>query len=48
MECRLVAVRPGVAFVEFVGEVEATEAMRRMQGLKVEDGYEMRITYAKK
>ena len=48
VECRLVAVRPGVAFVEFVSEMEATEAMRRMQGLKVEDGHEMRISYAKK
>ena len=48
VECRLVAVRPGVAFVEFGSEVEATEAMRRMQGLKVEDGHEMRVSYAKK
>ena len=48
VECRLVGVRPGVAFVEFSGEGEATEAMRRMQGLKVEEGHEMRISYAKK
>ena len=37
-----------MAFVEFGGEGEAVEAMRRMQGLKVEDGYEMRISFAKK
>ena len=48
VECRLVGVRPGVAFVEFGGEMEATEAMRRMQGLKVEEGHAMRISYAKK
>ena len=48
VECRLVGVRPGVAFVEFGHEAEAMEAMRRMQGLKVEDGHEMRVSYAKK
>jgi U2 small nuclear ribonucleoprotein B'' len=48
VESRLVPVRPGVAFVEWEDERRAGEAMAAMQGWKVEEGYEMRISYAKK
>ena len=48
VECRLVPVREGVAFVEFEDEARATHVLALMQGFKLSEGHEMRITYAKR
>ena len=48
VESRLVPVKEGVAFVEFEDEEKATQVLSVMQGFKVAQGHDIRISYAKK
>jgi U2 small nuclear ribonucleoprotein B'' len=47
-EVRLIEARPGIAFAEFEGELQAGAALAGLQGLKVDDEHTMAITYAKR
>jgi U2 small nuclear ribonucleoprotein B'' len=40
--------KPGLAFVEFHNEFQATRAMESLQGFKVTPAHAMQISYAKK
>ena len=47
-EVRMIAARPGIAFVEFESEVEATIAISGLNNFKITPTNAMLITYAKK
>lgn len=46
-EVRMVAAKPGIAFVEFADEMQSTVAMHGLEGFTIQQT-PMRITYAKK
>ncbi|KAL9684940.1 hypothetical protein QQ045_022382 [Rhodiola kirilowii] len=46
-EVRMIEAKPGIAFVEYANEMQATYAMQVLQGYKIGDNA-MLITYAKK
>ncbi|KAF6982702.1 hypothetical protein CFC21_001053 [Triticum aestivum] len=46
-EVRMIEAKPGIAFVEYGDEGQATAAMNLLQGFKIKEN-PMRITYAKK
>ena len=43
----MIPAKPGIAFVEFEGEMQATVAMTGLQGFKVTPQNAMKITYSK-
>ncbi|KAK3140682.1 hypothetical protein QOZ80_5AG0404280 [Eleusine coracana subsp. coracana] len=47
-EVRMVATKPGIAFVEYGDETQALTAMTALQGFKIDKDNQMVITYAKK
>ncbi|KAK6941014.1 RNA recognition motif domain [Dillenia turbinata] len=47
-EVRMVDAKPGIAFVEYENEMQATVAMQGLQGFKITQQNAMIITYAKK
>ena len=47
-EVRMIAARPGIAFVEFETEVEATIALSGLNNFKITPTDALLITYAKK
>jgi hypothetical protein len=47
-EVRMVEAKPGIAFVEYGDEAQATAAMTPLQGFKITKENQMVITYAKK
>ncbi|MQL92793.1 hypothetical protein Taro_025429, partial [Colocasia esculenta] len=47
-EVRMVEAKPGIAFVEYGDEMQATVSMQSLQGFKITPQYPMLITYAKK
>ncbi len=47
-EARTVDAKPGIAFVEFDNDVQATVAKDGLHGFKVSADFAMQITYAKK
>ncbi|XP_006654062.1 U1 small nuclear ribonucleoprotein A [Oryza brachyantha] len=47
-EVRMVEAKPGIAFVEYGDEGQATAAMNLLQGFKITKDNQMLITYAKK
>ncbi|CAN6353818.1 unnamed protein product [Urochloa humidicola] len=47
-EVRMVEAKPGIAFVEYGDEQQATAAMTQLQGFKITKENQMVITYAKK
>uniref|UniRef100_A0A0E0KYM6 Kinesin-like protein n=1 Tax=Oryza punctata TaxID=4537 RepID=A0A0E0KYM6_ORYPU len=47
-EVRMVEAKPGIAFVEYGDEGQATAAMNLLQGFKISKDNQMLITYAKK
>ncbi|KAK1420472.1 hypothetical protein QVD17_22097 [Tagetes erecta] len=47
-EVRMVEARPGIAFIEYGDEMQATVAMHNLQGFKINPESPMLITYAKK
>ena len=46
-ETRMVEVRPGIAFVEFENEMQATTALQGLQDFKITPTNAIAITYAK-
>ena len=46
-EVTVIPAKPGIAFVEFEGEMQATVAMTGLQGFKVTPQNAMKITYSK-
>lgn len=46
-EVRMVEARPGIAFVEFESDHQATVAMSGLQSFKIDPSHAMQITYAK-
>ncbi|KAF8397173.1 hypothetical protein HHK36_016080 [Tetracentron sinense] len=47
-EVRMIEAKPGIAFVEFGDDVQASIAMQALQGFKITPQNPMSITYAKK
>ncbi|KAI3693531.1 hypothetical protein L1987_76475 [Smallanthus sonchifolius] len=47
-EVRMVETKPGIAFIEYGDEMQATVAMHSLQGFKINPESPMLITYAKK
>lgn len=47
-EVRMVEAKPGIAFIEYGDEMQATVAMQSLQGFKINPDSPMFITYAKK
>ncbi|KAJ4750037.1 U1 small nuclear ribonucleoprotein A [Rhynchospora pubera] len=47
-EVRMIEAKPGIAFVEYENEMQATVALQGLQGFKVTQQNAMLITYAKK
>ncbi|KAJ1687684.1 hypothetical protein LUZ63_019074 [Rhynchospora breviuscula] len=47
-EVRMIEAKPGIAFVEYENEMQATVALQALQGFKVTQQNAMLITYAKK
>ena len=47
-EVRMIAARPGIAFVEFESEVEATIALSGLNSFEITPTNALLITYAKK
>lgn len=47
-EVRMIEAKPGIAFVEYGDEMQATVAMQGLQGFKITQQNPMLITYAKK
>ncbi|RWW75634.1 hypothetical protein BHE74_00016333 [Ensete ventricosum] len=47
-EVRMIEAKPGIAFVEFADDVQASIAMQALQGFKITPQNPMVITYAKK
>ncbi|XP_062230794.1 U1 small nuclear ribonucleoprotein A-like [Phragmites australis] len=47
-EVRMIEAKPGIAFVEYGDETQATAAMNALQGFKITKDNQMLITYAKK
>jgi U1 small nuclear ribonucleoprotein A len=47
-EVRMIEAKPGIAFVEYENEMQATVALQGLQGFKVTPHNSMLITYAKK
>ncbi|CAD5184047.1 unnamed protein product [Musa acuminata subsp. malaccensis] len=47
-EVRMIEAKPGIAFVEFADDVQASIAMQALQGFKISPQNPMAITYAKK
>ncbi|CAA7388846.1 unnamed protein product [Spirodela intermedia] len=47
-EVRMVEAKPGIAFVEFGDEMQATVSMQSLQAFKITPQFPMLITYAKK
>lgn len=47
-EARIIDGKPGIAFVEFGTEFQATRAMESLQGFKVTPQHAINVTYAKK
>ncbi|XP_076942673.1 U1 small nuclear ribonucleoprotein A-like [Bidens hawaiensis] len=47
-EVRMVEAKPGIAFIEYGDEMQATVAMHSLQGFKISPESPMLITYAKK
>ncbi|KAJ9543177.1 hypothetical protein OSB04_022884 [Centaurea solstitialis] len=47
-EVRMVEAKPGIAFIEYGDEMQATVAMHSLQGFKINPDSPMLITYAKK
>lgn len=47
-EVRMIEAKPGIAFVEYADEMQATVAMQALQGFKITPQNPMLITYAKK
>ncbi|CAI5953847.1 unnamed protein product [Closterium sp. NIES-64] len=47
-EVRMVDAKPGIAFVEFIDEVQASVALRGLQGFKITPTHPMLVSYAKK
>jgi RNA recognition motif-containing protein len=48
LEVRLVPTHPGIAFVEYENEMQATIAKERVGGLEVKQGSVLRVTFAKR
>lgn len=48
VEVRLVPGKKGMAFVEYVNEYSAMNAMMRLQGFNLDGSHPMSITFAKK
>ena len=48
MQVRMVEARPGIAFVEFDNDMQASVAMSGLQAFKVTPSNAMAISYAKK
>jgi U2 small nuclear ribonucleoprotein B'' len=48
VEARLVAGKPGIAFVEFSDEVHSAHAKETLQGFKITGKNHMKITFARK
>ena len=46
-EVRMVDARPGIAFVEYENDMQASVAMQGLQGFKITPANAMQITYAK-
>jgi U1 small nuclear ribonucleoprotein A len=46
-EVRMIEAKPGIAFVEYGDEGQATAAMNALQGYKIKEN-QMLVTYAKK
>lgn len=46
-EARLVPSKPGISFVDFENEMQASVALSGLQGFKITPQHAMRITYAK-
>ena len=46
-EVRMIEAKPGIAFVEYGDEGQATAAMNTLQGYKIKEN-QMLVTYAKK
>ncbi|KAG6415290.1 hypothetical protein SASPL_122696 [Salvia splendens] len=47
-EVRMIEAKPGIAFVEYENEMQATVAMQGLQGFKITDDHPMLVSYAKK
>ena len=47
-EVRMVEAKPGIAFVEFDSEAQASIALSGLQGFKINPTHSMTLTYAKK
>ena len=47
-EVRMVEAKPGIAFVEFDSETQASVSLSGLQGFKINPTHSMTLTYAKK
>lgn len=47
-EVRMIEAKPGIAFVEYGDEMQATTALSALQNFKITPQNPMQITYAKK
>ena len=47
-EVRMVEAKPGIAFVEFTVETQASVALQGLQGFKINPTHSMTLSYAKK
>eukprot|EP01018_Ginkgo_biloba_P000336 Gb_27614 [translate_table: standard] len=47
-EVRMIEAKPGIAFVEYGDEMQASVAMQALQGFKITPQNPMNISYAKK
>lgn len=48
VESRLVPNRPGIAFVEYLDELSASEALRAMRGYQIQPDKQLRVSFAKR
>jgi hypothetical protein len=44
----MVEAKPGIAFVEFTAETQASVALQGLQGFKINPTHSMTLSYAKK
>lgn len=47
-EVRMIEAKPGIAFVEFGDDMQATTALQALQGFKITPTHPMQVSYAKK
>lgn len=47
-EVRMIEAKPGIAFVEFGDDMQASDAMNPLQNFKITPTHAMQISYAKK